>query len=93
MMLRNLLLKYIIIISGLKVKDSMIVNKKTDKEESSDTVKTDEKSTCLPTMHPPEDDEEEKRKKIEGKTLKNLIPSKLLNRLPILLAQIIGWNI
>ena len=41
-------------------------------------------------MHPPEDDEEEKRKKIEGKTLKNLIPSKLLNRLLILLAQIIG---
>ena len=44
-------------------------------------------------MHPPKDDEEEKRKKKEGKTLKNLGPSKLLNRLPILLAQIIGWKI
>ena len=41
-------------------------------------------------MHPPKDDEEEKRKKKEGKTLKNLGPSKLLNRLPILLAQTIG---
>ena len=70
MMLRNLLLKYIIIISGLKVKDSMIVNKKTDKEESSDTVKTDEKSTCLPTMHPPEDDEEEKKKENRRKDIK-----------------------
>ena len=44
-------------------------------------------------MHPQKDDEEEKRKKKEGKTLKNLGPSKLLNRLPILLAQIIGWKI
>ena len=41
-------------------------------------------------MQPLEDDEEEKRKKIEGKTLKILSPSKLLNRLPILLALMIG---
>ena len=55
-----------------------------ESEESSDTTKTDKKSTDLPPMPPLEGDEEEVK---EGKGLKILLPNKFLTRFPILLAQ------
>ena len=48
-----------------------------------DTTKTDENFTDLLPMPPPQGDEKVK----EGQRLKILTPNKLLNRLPILLAQ------
>ena len=63
--------------------------RKIDKEESSDTTKTDETSTFLLQMPPLEGNEEEVK---EGKGLKYLTPNKLLTRLPILLAPVKAGN-
>ena len=55
-----------------------------EREELSDTTKTDEKYTDLPPIPTLEEGEEEVK---EGEGVKVLTPNKLLTRSPVLLAQ------
>ena len=71
----------------LENEESVGTTRKSDKEESDmQPLEGYEEESEMPPL---EDDEEEIR---EGKTVKMLIPSKLLTRLSILLAQIKAGN-